>query len=534
MRTYKSNGYPKIALVRGPVVSAEGALNNEATPAIGLAYVAGSARDLGYEVEIIDAIGEGLNRTNSLDWAPGFITIGLPIEETVARIPEGVDVIGVSGMFSGEWPVVRKLIEEIRERFPEAFIVAGGEHATALPEFVLRDCPALDVVVKGEGEATFVEVLEAYRQGTELPQIGGICFIDDKGRFLDNGGLPRMRQLDAIPRPYWPEGYLEKFWEHGKSFGVQTARDMPMLASRGCPYQCTFCSSPSMWTTRYILRDVDDLLDEINEYRERYDITAIQFYDLTAITKKRWIVEFCQKMLDQGINLKWSLPSGTRSEALDHETLGLMRDTNCNYLVYAPESGAPNTLKEIQKRITLDSITQSIRTAKEVGLIIRANLIIGFPNEGRREIYQTLRYGLKLSAMGVDEVPVFIYSAYPGSQLFKDLLDEHKVRLDDDYFFGLTALNSKFNTLKPKTYNRHVPAVELAIYRSVFMLANYLLGYLVFPSRILRTIRNLRGDEGHHAMTVLEHRIKDARMRKKTQAQEDARNGEAERERLSA
>tara|TARA_B100000965_G_scaffold399416_1_gene419337 strand:+ start:643 stop:2220 length:1578 start_codon:yes stop_codon:yes gene_type:complete len=525
MRKYEKRELPKVALVRGPVVSAEGALNNEATPAIGLAYVAGSARQLGYDVTIVDAIGEGLNQVSGLDWKPGFITIGLTVDETVARIPEDTGVVGVSGMFSGEWPVVRKIIETIRARFPDALIVAGGEHATALPEFALRDCPALDMVVKGEGEATFVDVLEAYRQGTEFPQIGGICFLGEDGRFFDNGGLPRMRDLEVIPRPYWPEGYLEKFWEHGKSFGVQTARDMPMLASRGCPYQCTFCSSPSMWTTRYVLRDVDDLLDEINEYRERYDITAIQFYDLTAITKKRWIVEFCTKMLEQGINLKWSLPSGTRSEALDHETLSLMQATNCNYLVYAPESGAPGTLEAIQKRITLDSITGSIRTAKEVGLILRANLIIGFPNEGRREIYQTLMYGLKLSALGVDEVPVFIYSAYPGSQLFRDLLEAGKVSLDDEYFFGLTALNSKFNTLKPKTYNKHVPAMELAIYRSVFMLGNYLLGYLLFPSRILRTLKNLKGDEGHQAMTVLEHRIKDARLRKKAQA---------EREKISA
>lgn len=521
MRKFGKGGYPKVALVRGPVVSAEGALNNEATPAIGLAYVAGTARSFGYAVEIIDAIAEGLDLVNGLDWCPGFVTLGLSPEETVARVPADADVIGVSGMFSGEWPVVRTIINALRARCPDALIVAGGEHATALPEFVLRDCPALDLVVKGEGETTFLSVLDAYRQGEDMGAIGGICFLDGAGAFFDNGGLPRVRQLEKIPRPYWPDGYMEKFWEHGKSFGVQTARDMPMLASRGCPYQCTFCSSPSMWTTRYILRDVDDLLEEINEYRRKYDITAIQFYDLTAITKKRWILDFCQKLKSQNINLKWSLPSGTRSEALDHETLTLMRETNCNYLVYAPESGAPDTLKAIQKRITLDEITASMRIAKEVGLILRANLIIGFPGEGRREIYQTLCYGLRLAAMGIDEVPIFIYSAYPGSQLFRDLLAAGKVSLDDAYFFGLTALNSKFNTLKPKTYNDAVPAVELAIYRSVFMLSNYLLGYLLFPSRILRTLRNLRGQEGAQAMTVLEHRIKDAKMRKRSS---DARN----------
>lgn len=507
---------PAVALVRGPVVSAEGAFNNEATPAIGLAYVAGFAKSLGYDVSIVDAIAEGLNQVNRYPGREGITTLGLTVEELVDRVPEKAQVIGVSCMFSGEWPVVRGIIEALRKKFPDALIVAGGEHATSLPEYCLRDCPSLNLVVKGEGEGTFADVLTAYGDNRGFDEVGGVCFLDRDGGFHDNGGLPRLKNINEIPRPYWPAGYLEMFWSHGKSFGVQTARDMPMLASRGCPYQCTFCSSPSMWTTRYILRDPDDLLDEIKEYQRRYQISAIQFYDLTAVTKKRWIVEFCQKLKSENINLKWSLPSGTRSEALDEETLTLMKETNCNYLVYAPESGAPETLNVVQKRITLDSITESIRTAKRIGLVLRANLIIGFPHEGRRHVYQTLWYGLKLAAMGVDEVPVFIFSAYPGSQIFKDLFAAGKVSLNDDYFFGLQTLNSKFNAFDPPTYNDRIPAFELAVYRTMFMALNYLLGYLLFPSRILRTVRNTIGrNASQQSMTVLEHRIKDAMARKR-------------------
>lgn len=516
MRKYLKSGFPKVALVRGPVVSAEGALNNEATPAIGLAYIAGYIKSHGYDVEIVDAVAENLDSVTPFPERDGIVTLGLTIDELIDRLPDDVDAVGVSGMFSGEWPVVRRLIENLRRRYPDALLVAGGEHATALPEFVLRNCPALDLVVKGEGEATFFEVLEAFREGRDIGTVGGVCFLSDDGEFFDNGGLPRLRTIDTMPRPYWPAGYMENFWDNGKSFGVQTARDMPMLASRGCPYQCTFCSSPSMWTTRYVLRDIDDLLAEIREYQERYDITAIQFYDLTAVTKKRWIVEFCEKMKAEGMNLKWSLPSGTRSEALDAETLGLMQETNCNYLVYAPESGSSETLDMVQKRITLDSITESIRTAKKTGLVLRANLIIGFPHERRRHIYQTLWYGLTLAAIGVDEVPVFIFSAYPGSRIFKDLHAAGEVDLNDDYFYGLQTLNSKFNAFNPKTYNPHVPAIELAFYRTVFMLANYLVGYIRFPSRIARTLKNTFGkNAGHQSMTVLEHRIKDAMARKK-------------------
>ena len=272
----QENDKVRVALVRAPIVYAKGAFNNEATPAIGFAYLSGYLMNHGYDVEIIDAIGEGLNNTFQFDDYPGFMGHGLPLETIVERIPGDVFAVGFSGMFSGEWPVLRDLITLARKKFPEALFVAGGEHVTALPEYSLRDCPALDVIVRGEGERTFLELLEGYISSSEIPSIPGLSFIDEENQFKQIGGLPRIREIDQIPWPYWPDGYLEKFWAAGKSHGVLTERDMPMMASRGCPYQCTFCSSAQMWTTRYSLRDPDDVLDEIQHYIKKYTITSVQ------------------------------------------------------------------------------------------------------------------------------------------------------------------------------------------------------------------------------------------------------------------
>jgi len=257
--------------------------------------------------------------------------------------------------------------------------------------------------------------------------------------------------------------------------------------------------------------DIDDLIGEIKSYVARYDITALQFYDLTAITKKRWTIEFCQRLIDEGLDyLKWSLPSGTRSEALDSETLGMLKRTNCNYLVYAPESGSPETLVKIKKRIELDKLTQSVLEAKRQGIIVRTNLIIGFPHETRRNIYETIRYGLYLAWKGADEVTINIFSPYPGTEIFAELQQQGRVTVDDDYFLALTSLNSDYTAFNPLTCNDQVGAREMAIYRIGFMLTNYLVGYVRFPSRIWRTLRNIFFSDGA-AATVLEHRIKDAR-----------------------
>ncbi|NQV57617.1 MAG: B12-binding domain-containing radical SAM protein [Rhodospirillales bacterium] len=513
MRLRQARKIRHVALVRGAIFSTSRSINNEATPSIAFAYIAAYLINRGYKVTIVDGVAEGLNQVWHPENYTGFQCQGLAPDEIIKRIPKDADVIGFSTMFSGEWPVIRDLINSVQLSFPDALIVAGGEHITALSEYSLRDCPSLDLCVRGEGEHTFFEVLEAFEEDGDFSKIGGVAYLDEDGQFQCSGDLPRIRQGGDISWPYWPEGYLEKFWAAGKSYGVQSKRDMPMLLSRGCPYQCTFCSSANMWTTRYILRDADDIVAEVKSYIKRYDITAVQLYDLTAITKKNWTKNFINKILSNNIAINWSLPSGTRGEVLDDEILGLLKKMGCNYLVYAPESGSEETLAKIKKRITLEKITKSVLTAKENGLVVRTNLIIGFPHELRRHVFKTIRYGLKLAAKGVDEVSINIFSPYPGTEIFGQLMASERIQLGDDYFLSLTSLNSDYTVTNPLTVNDNIGPRELAFYRIAFMLANYGLGYLFFPSRIVRTLTNIFSDKG--TTTVLEHRLKDLLQRKR-------------------
>ena len=506
----------KIAFIRGPIVASTGSINNEATPCIAFAYLSSYIGGQGYSSEFVDAVGEGLNQMWPLEKYPGFSCQGLTFDRILERIPEDADVLAFSAMFSGEWPVIRDLIERVHERFPGRLIVAGGEHVTAAPEYSLRDCPAIDVIVRGEGEHSLLELLEAWREG-DYSQVDGISFIGSDGAYVENGGLPRIREVDEIPWPNWPDGYLEKFWQAGKSFGIGSARDMPFMASRGCPYQCTFCSSPQMWTVRYILRDVDDCIDEIRAYAERYNITAIQFYDLTAITKKSWILEFCEKLRAANLDVAWSLPSGTRSEALDAQSLEAIANSGCNYLVYAPESAAKVTLKRIKKKIKIERLTSSMLEAMRRGITVRANLIVGFPGETRRDMLETLWWGLRMAARGADEVPVFLYNPYPGSELFWGLVDEGKIVMSDEYFFSLTSLNGKYLSAQSLSFNEHVHARELIVWRTVFMAMNFAVSYLFYPRRIFRTLKNVTS--GADSSTVLEHRLKDALRRRSADRQ---------------
>ena len=515
-RTINLAKYPKprVVLVRPPVFFPLKAIGNEATPSIGLAYISGYLRKFGHEPTLVDAMGSALNRIWKLKRFPGIGCQGLTFDEIIEAMPADAKIIGISAMFSGEWPPVRELIKVIRGHFPQAVLVAGGEHATALSEYCLRDCPELDFIVRGEGEHTFFELCECVGRGISPHEVNGLSYLDEQGKYCQVEGLPRIKNPDVIPWPHWPPGYLEKFWAAGKSFGPQTARDMPMMLSRGCPYRCTFCSNPQMWTTRYGLRDIDDVIQEVQYYIDRYDITAVQLYDLTAITKRSWIIEFLNRLIDENIHIKWSFSSGTRSEVLDQEVLELLKKVGTNYLCYAPESGSPRVLELIKKQIHLTRMNKSIYMAKKLGMVVRVNTIIGFPGERRRDTWKTLFYGLEMAMRGVDDIQPYIFMPYPGSELFQEIHEKGKITLNDRYFFSLIGLNSDLTSFKPLTFNDNMGPKELAIYRLFVTAFAYGISYLFYPGRIFRSIKNICSNDS--AATVIEARIKGILTRRNT------------------
>ena len=209
------------------------------------------------------------------------------------------------------------------------------------------------------------------------------------------------------------------------------------------------------------------------------------------------------------------MPSGTRSQALDEESLKLLKQTGCNYLVYAPESASLCTLKKIKKKIKLSQLTESALEAKRQNLTVRINLIIGFPEETWTDIFKTMFYGLKMSSNGIDEAPLYIFSPYPGTEIFKQLEDENKINLDDDYFLALGALNISYLASKIICFNPNINTRLLGLLRTFFMLSNYSVSYLFFPKIIFCTLKNIFSAKEHESMTVLEHRLKDLIQRKK-------------------
>src|SRR5690606_7555506 len=126
---------------------------------------------------------------------------------------------------------------------------------------------------------------------------------------------------------------------------------------------------------RWISRDVEAVIAEIKLYVSRYGMNHIDFYDLTAVINKKFMVSFCQRLIEENLNLTWSMPSGTRSEALDQEVLSLLYQSGCTKLTYAPETGSERVAQLIKKRVNLNNMLKSMRTAVKEGIIVKANMV---------------------------------------------------------------------------------------------------------------------------------------------------------------
>jgi hypothetical protein len=242
-----------------------------------------------------------------------------------------------------------------------------------------------------------------------------------------------------------------------------------------------------MWTTRYYVRPVSDLCDEIEHYIATYGITNVDFQDLTAFINREWILEFCQEIERRSIRITYQVPSGTRSEVLDREVLGALFRTGCRNITYAPESGSLEILEKMKKRIHLEHVVASAEAAMSLGMLTRAHLIIGYPGERRRDILDTLRFGIELSLRGVDYIIIFPFIAYPGSEIYEHLRAAGKLpELSNDYFATLDLKG-----LAGRTSFCDVSGAELDVARFAGMATFAAISLLRHPAKIPRIFRNV-------------------------------------------
>ncbi len=432
-----------IALVNHPgLKKASGLQLQTPSPPIGLAYVGGMLRSLGFDYTSVDACGEALDRIRPHPGRADVLVQGLTAPEVVDRIPPGTELVGFSCLFSHCWPLVADIARLLREKLPRAFFVAGGEHPSAQPDKVLDD-GLFDAVVLGEGEETFLAFARHVQAGTSWRNVEGLAFRGAGGGVVRTPARRRVTDIDAIPYPDWDRWCIRSYIAEQQVTGIHLGRSIPILGSRGCPYACTFCSNEQMWTRKYVMRSPAALVDEMEHMKRKYEVTGFTFMDSTFVIDRKKTLEFARELSDRRLDVRYQLPAGTRCEAFDEELAQALAASGLRNFAFAPESGSLSVLKAIKKQVDLDELLEAVRIVNRTPMTVGCFFVVGFPDETRESLRETLALVRRLALMGVNDVTVSQFTPYPGTADFDRLVAAGRIsddfrELDDviDFFGG--------------------------------------------------------------------------------------------------
>jgi magnesium-protoporphyrin IX monomethyl ester (oxidative) cyclase len=459
--------YQKILLLNPPgkiYVRPDGTVGERkhCVPPLGLAYLAASLNEAGYEVDVLDILAEGYMNER---YEEPFMIYGLPLEETLRRVAESApDVIGISVLFSNRGGEAIRIAMAIKEMMPEVKIVFGGQHPTSMPVSIMEpDCT--DFVICGEADHLIVELMDALNGEGDFDSIKGLYYkrdgeiinamadvkpvVEGDGwQYFGRKDAPIPQKLDELPFPLWDKFPMESYWTAEVRVGggdIMRDRFAVMMSTRGCPHTCYFCTSPllSGWKA-YRRRTNDDVVQEIRWLVDTYGIREIQFLDDNFFVSAPRCKKLCVQLKEEfgGEDIIFSVPAGTEVNALDDELIDLMAEANFHKVTLAVEAGDQDVQNElIDKKVDVGRLPALVNRIREKGMTCHALFMIGFPNERMEQIQKTVDLA---KSIDVDDFYISVVTPLPGTPLFDQCIEEG-IMVED---FDVNNLRYSYSNIK--------------------------------------------------------------------------------------
>tara|TARA_B100000315_G_scaffold228508_1_gene237252 strand:+ start:33 stop:887 length:855 start_codon:yes stop_codon:yes gene_type:complete len=258
-----------------------------------------------------------------------------------------------------------------------------------------------------------------------------------------------------------------------------------MLSSRGCPFQCTFCTS-NLWDRRFRVRSAENVLDEIEQCKDEFNITEFLFEDENFTINKRRVFEICNGIINKRLNIRWQTPNGIRASVTDEEVLDAMKKSGCHHITVAPESGSERVLNEIiRKQQDKNDVTNVVRYASKIGMKTAAYFVSGLPGETVDDVEMSIDYVCTLAKEGLDEIAFSRFVPLPGSELHEKLVRERQF---DRSWLSLTSTGG---FALEKSFSEYISTEKLNKLRRKAYLKFYLIRLFYHPFKILKSIVNL-------------------------------------------
>lgn len=369
-------------------------------PPLGLLYIASYIKEKGFnDIKVLDCV------VNS--------------PATLYKEISKADVIGV-GAYTSQFKHAIEISKICKKQ--NRLSICGGVHVSAMPEASLK-ISDFDIAVKGEGELTFYELIKRYYNNGER-DFNGIdgAIYKDGDKIITNRNRDYIKDINQLPFPARDFLSIEKYKIRDEFF---SSFFTTIQSTRGCPFECTFCNSPRMWSRRVRFRSADNIVTEMSELYHKYDFRCFQIADDSFTYSRQIVAGTCNLIIKKRMNIEWSCVS--RPELLDLQLLELMKKAGCIRISIGVESGDLRILERAKKRYSLKKIEEAVKLIKKAGLFVHCYMMIGLPGEDLKTYWKSIRFTRRLKP---DRVGWAVAVPFPGTELYDKQLVEI---VDKDY-----------------------------------------------------------------------------------------------------
>lgn len=357
---------------------------------LGISYMAAVLEKSGHKVDVID-------------WQASEPSLK-EVEEQLQRL--NPDIVGVTSATLTFNPAL-KILQAAKRTLPNCLTIMGGPHVTVMDEETLRKNPEVDIVVRGEGEQTVLEIAKLISDSKvkNFENIIGITFKRN-GQIVHNPPRPFIQDLDSLPYPAHEHFEVSRYKISGRIY-------LPIITSRGCPFQCAFCLASNMCGKGFRARKPKNVVDELEWLRDTHAAEAFAFYDDTFTYDSKRAIAICEEMRKRKFSLPWDCR--TRVDRVTPELLNALRKTNCLLIHFGVESGSQKMLNAMRKGTTVEQNATAIRWAKEAGISVAISVVVGYPGETPEMMEETFEFVRKTE-------PDYLYVCeavpYPGTEMY--------------------------------------------------------------------------------------------------------------------
>ncbi len=380
---------------------------DEIIPPIGLGYLAARVRK-SHDVEILDCLKDNI------------------------EVPALMEIIrqkkyGMVGMlfFTMNYKEVLRAAKAIKQFDRRTRIVVGGPHPSARPEETLREIPEIDFLFAGEAETGFpmlVELLEKKQGEKKLGSIPNLVWRKKNKVMLNK--KETVCELDKLGFPAWDLLMPEKYPQAPYGSFCRQFPAAPIIITRGCPYNCTFCGGHIISGKKLRARSVNHVIEEIRLLVKNHGIREIHIVDDNFTFNREYVEEFCNKLIGENLSITFTCPNGMRLDTLDREILLLMKKAGLYSVSIGIESGSDRILKMVKKSLNTAMIREKVEMIDNVGLNTIGFVMLGFPTETREEIEKTIEF---VCSLPLKRIALSCLQPLPGTEIYFDLMKKKEI-----------------------------------------------------------------------------------------------------------